>query len=456
MMTTILRILYRSILCVCLTLSLLSCAQFTAVDKPMEQWSREREQQDLKRAMAGRSSDLLVMVAFSGGGTRAAAFSYGVLKEMAETQVSTEMGRRPLLHEIDMISSVSGGSFTAAYYGLHGEKIFEDFESRFLRKNVQGALIGRVLNPYYWIRRMSPSYSKVDFVTDYYDKYIFENATFSDFRKANAPLIIINSTDLAAGNRFPFTQPMFDLICADLGSYPVSRAVAASSAVPVLFTPVTLKNYAGQCGFNPPEWLAEAAKDYGMSSRRVQAQILESYMDRTKRPWFHLVDGGISDNLGLRAFYDTLILVGDPKYALKSLLHPRPRRILIISVNSLSMTKTDWDMEHHAPSLSELIGSVTSDQIARYSTDTIDIVRYAYNSWAERYSTPEHPVEFKFVEVSFNAVVDDDEREFLNSIGTNFNLSDKEVDHLIAAAREALRDAPGLKAFLDHDYPGVQ
>jgi NTE family protein len=447
---------FKSVLCVCLTFTLFSCAQFTAVDKPIEQWSRDREQHDLEQAMAGRSSDLLVMVAFSGGGTRAAAFAYGVLKELAEIQVSTEIGKRPLLQEIDIISSVSGGSFTSAYYALHGEKIFEDFETRFLRKNVQGALIRRELNPYFWIRRMSPAYSKADMVADYYDKYIFDNATFSDFRKATAPLIVINSTDLSAGNRFPFTQIMFDMICADLGSYPVSRAVAASSAVPVLFTPITLKNYAGQCGFNLPKWLAEAAKDNKISSRRVQAQILESYTDQTERPWFHLVDGGISDNLGLRSFYDTLLLAGDPKDALRSILHPHPRRILIISVNSLSKSKTDWAMNRYSPSLRELISSVTSDQIARYSTDTIDIIRYAYNSWAKRYSTPDHPVEFKFVEVSFDAVDDDDERQFLNNIGTSFNLSDKEVDHLIAAARRALRDTAGFKDFLEYDYPGNQ
>ena len=449
-------ILYKSVLCVCLTFTLFSCAQFTAVDKPIEQWSRDREQHDLEQAMAGRSSDLLVMVAFSGGGTRAAAFAYGVLKELAEIQVSTEMGKRPLLQEIDIISSVSGGSFTSAYYALHGEKIFEDFETRFLRKNVQGALIRRELNPYFWIRRMSPAYSKADMVADYYDKYIFDNATFSDFRKATAPLIVINSTDLSAGNRFPFTQIMFDMICADLGSYPVSRAVAASSAVPVLFAPITLKNYAGQCGFNLPKWLAEAAKDNEISSRRVQAQILASYMDQTKRPWFHLVDGGISDNLGLRSFYDTILLAGDPKYALRSILHPHPRRILIISVNAITKTKTDWAMNRYAPSLTELISSVTSDQIARYTTDTIDIVRYAYNGWAKRYSTPDHPVEFKFVEVSFDAVTDEDERQFLNGIGTSFHLSDKEVDHLIAAARRVLRDTAGFKDFLEYDYPDNQ
>jgi NTE family protein len=58
--------------------------------------------------------------------------------------------RRRLLDEIDAISSVFGGRFTAAYYGLFGDRIFEDFEAKFLKNNVQGALFGRMLSPLNW------------------------------------------------------------------------------------------------------------------------------------------------------------------------------------------------------------------------------------------------------------------------------------------------------------------
>ncbi len=54
-----------------------------------------------------------------------ASFAYGVLKELSRTQMSTDKSSRPLLHEVDVISSVSGGSFTSAYYTLHGDRIFE-------------------------------------------------------------------------------------------------------------------------------------------------------------------------------------------------------------------------------------------------------------------------------------------------------------------------------------------
>ncbi len=39
-----------------------------------------------------------------------------------------------MLDAIAAISSVSGGSFTSACFGLYGDRIFIDFEERFLRR----------------------------------------------------------------------------------------------------------------------------------------------------------------------------------------------------------------------------------------------------------------------------------------------------------------------------------
>jgi len=433
---------------VCLVLAITACANFTAVDKPLSRWTPELDRRAAEQFTSERSKEMLVLVAFSGGGTRASAFAYGVLKELAGTNVATDKGRRPLLHEIDMISSVSGGSFTSAYYGLRGDRIFEDFENRFLRKDVEGALIWQVISPMNWFRLLSPTFGRADIAAEYYSKHVFDGATFTDFKRPGAPVVIINATDLATGIRFPFTQFFFDLICADLDPYPVSRAVTASSAVPVLFTPITVKSYAGSCGYEPPEWLAEAMKDETLTTRKLEAKGLENYLDREKRPWIHMVDGGIADNLGLRSFYNMVSLVGDPRTAFRDLGHSDVRRVLIISVNANAKGKTKWALERAAPSLSEVIGSVTADQISRYSHDTIDIVRTAFELWTKAVSTPERPVAFNFVEVSFSAVRDDAERRFLNDIHTNFNLTDEQVDRLISAAGKVLRESTEFKTFL--------
>jgi NTE family protein len=106
-------------------------------------------------------------------------------------------------------------------------------------------------------------------------------------------------------------------------------------------------------------------------------------------------------------------------------------------------------LERYAPSLFEVIGSVTADQISRYGEDTIQLVRATFDTWVKDKSTPEHPVSFHFVEVNFEHVRDDGERDFLNGIGTNFDLSDEQVDRLIAAARQVLRESTEFQAFIE-------
>ena len=435
-----------SMLIMCLVLVGSACSPIT--DKPITHWTPELDRRATQQVAGDRSGELLVLMAFSGGGTRAAAFAYGVLKELSQTQVITKKGSRSLLHEVDVISSVSGGSFTSAYYGLHGDRIFDEFEERFLRKNVQGALLWRVISPVSWIRFFSPSYGRGDLAAKYYSKHVFDGATFADLQRPGAPKVIINATDLPTGIRFPFVQGYFDLICADLGQYPLSRAVAASSGVPVLFTPITIESFAGSCKYEAPAWLGEALKDETHTIRRAEARVLKDYLDPKKRPWLHLVDGGISDNLGLRSFFNYFSLVGDPRVAIDTIRHPDVRHILIISVNAAVKPKSKWSSKRRSPSLSQVLGSISGDQISRYSLDTIGIVQVSFDKWSEQLSTPERPVTFDFAQVSIDVVQDKAERDYLNTIGTSFDLGDEEIDRLIAAARTVLRESPEFQAFL--------
>ena len=80
----------------------------------------------------------LMILSFSGGGTRAAAFSYGILEELRRTKVIVQGQHRRLLDEVDIITGVSGGSFTALAYALHGERLFSEYETRFLKRDVEG------------------------------------------------------------------------------------------------------------------------------------------------------------------------------------------------------------------------------------------------------------------------------------------------------------------------------
>src|SRR5262245_47434247 len=102
--------------------------------------------------------DALVLLAFSGGGTRAAALSYGVLEELRRTPIVVNGHHHSLLDEVDVIAGVSGGSFTALAYALYGERLFQEYQQRFLKRNVQGELIQRLFNPTNWFQLASDSY----------------------------------------------------------------------------------------------------------------------------------------------------------------------------------------------------------------------------------------------------------------------------------------------------------
>ena len=150
-----------------------------------------------------RSGDMLFFLSFSGGGTRAAALSYGVLEELRDTEFTLNGKTRSLLDEVDTISSVSGGSFTSAYYGLFGDQIFDDYEDTFLRRNVQKTLVHGLLNPLNWIRMLTTVFNRTEMAINYYDKNIFRGGTFADIAARGGPNIEINATDLGIGERFP-------------------------------------------------------------------------------------------------------------------------------------------------------------------------------------------------------------------------------------------------------------
>jgi NTE family protein len=97
------------------------------VNPPITEVSPESGYTFQTRQKHFKSDENLVILAFSGGGTRAAAFSYGVLELLRRTEVVTASGKKGrLLDAVDVITGVSGGSFTALAYGLYGDKLFSE------------------------------------------------------------------------------------------------------------------------------------------------------------------------------------------------------------------------------------------------------------------------------------------------------------------------------------------
>jgi NTE family protein len=176
-----------------------------------------------------------------------------VLEALKRTEIETRAGQRVrLLDQIDIITGVSGGSFTALAYRLYGDKLFDEYEKRFLKRDVQGEITRRTLNPGNWGALSSPGWGRSELAADLYDEILFNGATFAGLRRSDGPNVAVSATDIASGSRLLFTPQNFDFLCADLDSFRIAGAAAASSAVPAVLSPLTINNYGGSCGFVSP------------------------------------------------------------------------------------------------------------------------------------------------------------------------------------------------------------
>ena len=209
-----------------------------------------------------------------------------------------------LLDNVNLVTGVSGGSFTALAYALYGDRLFEEYEQRFLKRNVQGDLIGIVLNPSTWPKILGGSFTRSDLAAEYYDRILFEGATFGDLRSRGGPFANVAATEVTTGARITFNQNTFDLLCSDLSSVRLARAAAASSAVPGVFAPVGFDNYAGTCGFDMRENMVRAFGPDVANAAPGRASLrdreLAALQDGVAHRYLHLIDGGLSDNVGLR------------------------------------------------------------------------------------------------------------------------------------------------------------
>jgi NTE family protein len=426
-------------------LLLSGCASRGVIDNDEQSGAASTHSYSLHTVKGRRDTgDIYLMLAFSGGGTRAAALSYGVMQELRDTTVVVNGHRHSLIDEVDTISSVSGGSFTSAYYGLYGDRIFEDYEQAFLRRNVEGSLIRGLLNPL----RLFTRTGRTEMAIKYYEKHVFGHATFADMQRQGGPLILINASDLGYGVRFTFVQEFFNLLCSDISTYPVARAVTASSAVPVVFNPVVLENYSS-CKSQKPEWLLAAKKRAANDPELSQiVEGLESYYKEDKRQYAHFVDGGITDNLGLRAPYELVTTIGGAKAYMKRVGLSQPSSVVLISVDASTSPAPEMDSSRKQPSIKETISAVSDTQLHRYNTDTLELMDKSLTRWARELSTGGRRVKPYFVQLGIKDVRQPEELDYLNTIPTSFSLSDEQVDRLIKAGRELLRSNPDYQRFL--------
>ncbi len=403
-------------------------------------------------------AQVLTALAFSGGGKRSAAFAHGALRGLREVSVRTTNGNAvPLLSQIDYISAVSGGSFAAMHYGLFHEKSFETFP-KFLHEDVNAYIWGLYLLPWHWYWLLHDGGTN-DYMAEVYDRLLFNGATYADLQRQGAPLISVNATDIALGASFPFTQESFDLVCSNLAPFPLARAIAASNGFPLLFSPITIPNHRPGCPpvtVRPPPphataeelrratWLKKWASDYA-DSERVR--------------YVHLLDGGIADNLALRALLSIVLtsnLEAIPRSKIASI-----RRLLLISVDGEASADPRLSQERSVSGLAVLAAAVSGIAIDRYNQDTLMLADSEMRHLVDRLRTARcaqgavlngHPcddVQGAVIHLHLGLIPDRAIRERLEEIPTGLTIPDADVDLLLSWGERLMRDDPRIRDLLN-------
>jgi NTE family protein len=411
----------------------------------------------LAPGVESNSDKLFVVVTFSGGGKRAAAFSYGVLEALRDIKVTTPDGEQhSLLDEVDLISAVSGGAFTAAYYAMFGKETFESYAPRFLNHDTEKDLWHKVLKPASWPRLARTLVSRSDLEVEYFDQQLFNGATVNDVM-TRSPRVIITATDLVRAKPFTYTREQLNGICVDPKSIPLARAVFSSAATPIYFAPLVMRSFAGTCGYRPPEAISEneAVED---AYRRERADQLFSFLD-PRYPYLHLADGALSDNLGARAILDEVALGDNVTDALRRNGYGRARRMLFIVVDARTGFDRNYAQRPEPLGIKKVMDAVVSVTFNRYSFETMNLMRARVKRWENEVRTTRCrtslPIpdcgkfDVDLVELSFDRVREPDEREYLDRVPTTFTLSLQQIARVRRAAHLLVEESPDLRHFLE-------
>ncbi|MBU3739238.1 MAG: patatin-like phospholipase family protein [Rhodoferax sp.] len=405
-----------------------------------------------------RDPSLLVVVALSGGGARAAAFGYGVLDALRDTRFVWNGRPTSLLDETDLVSGVSGGSIVAAYLAAFGSEGLAGFERDYLRHNFQNSLIGHALRPASLHALSSPWLGRSHLLAQRLDD-LYRGRTFGELpNRLGHPNLLITATDLSLGTAFEFTPDQFDLLCSRLADVPLSFAVAASSAVPLVLSPMTLHNHRAHCLWSDATRTERQPELEDYRARLVQEQE-RSYLDAAARPYIHLVDGGLSDNLGLRRLLDRALAGESLGWQLVRGAAPARtavRRLVLIAVNSERDPSVNIDTSDRLPGIPQVVDSLLFGTGARATKETQAFLTDVARRWQAELAARAaiggdvfaRDAELHVIQVNLRDAADEPTRRRLLQIPTAFSVGPAEVTELIEAGRRVLQASPQFQALL--------
>lgn len=454
------------VLTAAMALALAGCAAWNA---PINTVLKDGERPE-ELPFGGRDipdDEVFIGLAFSGGGTRASSFSYGMLKALQE---ATQSDKNPdgLLKHVRLVSGVSGGSVTAAYFGLHGPKGMDVYRDKYLIQNAEKYMNTAAWNPVTLARGLSGGVNSRKTFARFLDESILGGATFRELWKKGYATTWLNASDVANSTPFVFTQETFDALCSNLADLPVSEAVAASAAFPLVFSPIVLEAHQDDCNYEEPDWLTAARfNPEATSAMKVYGTALETYQDPEKIQYVKLLDGAVTDNFGTTGLSVARAKSQTPFGPMTEEQAVKVNRMLFLVANAGVATDFRWTKKPTGPGGVQLglaianssmfsatrlgydVLRLTLDQYAvdlvewrcSLSPSTVRRLRGTLNGWDCS------DVKLFVGQVNFD-LLDDERRKDLDTVPTRLKLETEQVDAVIAAGLDATRLNPDFNGFL--------
>ena len=369
------------------------------------QWSGSPPERSIDqcRAVPSRRDPNFIALAFSGGGSRAAVFSAAVMFELQ---------KRGILQQVDVLSSASGGSVSAALYAVScddGQACAPPVTPNLNRTIWKESIVYPLLQSNYidrwrincWrpenIVRYATYFDRTDVMAETFAEGLFGGTREPEksflFRDLNPrrPYLILNSTNntdsAAVPEIFSFTEKDFSVIRSRLDLFPVAYGVAGSAAFPGAFHYVTLRNYS-----------------------------------KPEEKFIHLMDGGVMDNLGLESL--KRILDREDVY--------RDANVLVIVADAKTSTKPKSEADPDPRKFLDYFVDFSNIQDT-YSLLMVEVPRLRVREFKEFLKGKKNG---KLVHLHFDDLKADHEVLYraVSSIPTNFKIRDEQADNLKKAA----------------------
>ena len=351
-----------------------------------------------KIPVGDNSNEPIVVMAVSGGGSRMAYYHANLMEELSK--IPDPWGKKSsLLDRIDVISGVSGGSWSSAWYVAnyhrrHDPGFFEDFKNA-MNSNVQFRGLTRLaLYPPETVRILTSSRTRTDTVAEVLGRTIDgkNKLTFDDLNRqwfeapANEkpPVLITNATILNNGGRLAMTnlppsqlpasmgatyekvfkvgrhntnlpealKPVhFEDFGSNIGTFRVGDAVAASASYPIFLPPYNLKVYRDRVP-------ADVRATSGLDTETLRS------------PWLQVSDGGLYSNDALDSLYSFV----------KTLPKSRPVVILFVYSHDLDVRYTNRDRSWFIPAVINRMFSLNNNHLRVHQYFTMTTYRSLENT----------------------------------------------------------------------------